>query len=262
MPYHATAGYLRSFSPPTDVGARPTGCSRHAGANDEGDHMPAPKFSDGWRSTRPPLHRSSTEAPGLQYQEPYGEFLCGRALEELHGLGAGGDPGDGVIAHYDAERPSSKTPYGAPAALPLEVLDSAFRPLRPPGLRPRWPSCRTACWCRIGTTWSLTSGSTASPAHRLHLPLQTNAHSLLLRVRHGLPEGGSAEGRSCNMTKLHSAAVLSQDKRVHLTWTSAAPRQRRRCAAEESGRLRRDPGGQHQRAAPAPGAGPGDAVSA
>ena len=159
------------------------------------------------------LHPELDRALSFSYQEPYGEFLCGRPWKSCMVWAPGGDPGDGVIAHYDSQRPSSKTPYGAQLPYLFEVLDGAFALDHLAFARLAVMSDSVLVPHRDYLEFD--ERSAASPAHRLHLPLQTNPHSLFSETD-TVFRMAVGEIWSLDVTNLHSAAVLSEDKRVHL----------------------------------------------
>jgi hypothetical protein len=158
---------------------------------------------------RPELQRASE----FHYAEPYGEFLCGRPWKSCMLWTPGGKSGDNVIAHYEHDKEGGLTEHGRQMPYLFKLLSDAF-------LLEHLSFARIAVMSESVLVphrdyVEFDNGADERPAHRLHVPLLTNSQSLftesntVFRMRVG-------EVWSLDVTKLHSAAVLSDEKRIHL----------------------------------------------
>lgn len=150
----------------------------------------------------------------FEYMEPYSEFLCGRPWKSCMLWAPGGDAGDGVIAHYDASRPSALTPYGRRMPHLAGLLEAHF-------------SLDHLNFARLAVmTDSLLiphrdyvefdpAADPRTVAHRLHVALRTSADCMFLEgdVVFRMKAG---EVWFLDVREVHSAAVLSDLRRVHL----------------------------------------------
>ena len=150
----------------------------------------------------------------FRYSEPYGEFLSGRSWKTCMLWSAAGEVGDGVLSHYDPDRPAMATAYGEALPYLRSVIERSF-------------STRHLTYARLAVMSEcvifphrdfveLTDvPETNRAAHRLHIPLVTHDDALFtednLVFRMGLGEVWFLD-----VTQVHSAAVLSENRRVHL----------------------------------------------
>jgi hypothetical protein len=150
----------------------------------------------------------------FRYAEPYGEFLSGRAWKTCMLWSAGGEVGDNVLSHYDSTRPVHATEYGEQLPYLREIIEQRF-------------SVKYLTFARIAVMAEcvifphrdfveLDDVPKRSRAeHRLHVPLVTHEDAyftednLVYQMKVG-------EVWFLDVTRVHSAAVLSENKRVHL----------------------------------------------
>ena len=151
----------------------------------------------------------------FEFAEQYAEFQCGRRPWQTCMLwSGGGEVGDGVIAHYDTSQPCRPTIFAERVPYIRHLVEEHF-------------ATEHLLFCRMVVMSAnvlvphrdfLEFGerpSEASPTHRLHVPLATGEDCLFLEdnvVYRMLP----GEVWSLDVTRLHSAAVLSGTRRVHL----------------------------------------------
>lgn len=154
------------------------------------------------------------ESEGFDYVEPYSEFLCGRPWKSCMLWAPGGEAGDGVIAHYDRSLAPALTPFGERMPYLAGLLDEQFSldHLRFARLAVMTDSLLIPHRDYVEFEQSVEPGKVA---HRLHVALRTSADCMFL-------EGDSVfrmkagEVWFLNVREVHSAAVLSDLRRVHL----------------------------------------------
>jgi L-proline cis-4-hydroxylase len=172
-------------------------------------------------------------AAEFRYHEPYTEFLCGRPWKSCMLWAPGGESGDNVIAHYDDTKESSLTEEGRQLPRLFEALGHSFALEHLTFARLAVMSDSVLVPHRDYVEFN--NLSARRPSHRLHVPLCTNQQSLftendvVFRMKVG-------EIWSLDVTKLHSAAVLSEQKRMHLILDFRDP--------SSSGSLLREPSGE------------------
>lgn len=151
----------------------------------------------------------------FEFAEQYAEFQCGRRPWQTCMLwSGGGEVGDGVIAHYDTGQPSRPTIFAERVPYIRRLVEEHF-------------ATEHLLFCRMVVMSAnvlvphrdfLEFGerpAEASPTHRLHVPLATGEDCLFLEdnvVYRMLP----GEVWSLDVTRIHSAAVLCDTRRVHL----------------------------------------------
>lgn len=156
------------------------------------------------------LARSSS----FHYAEQYGEFTCGRPWKTCMLWSCGGEVGDGVLAHYDTGEPCQPTVYGEQLPYLRHLVEEHF-------------AVEHLLFARLVVMSEtvlvphrdyIEFADRPSPeraAHRLHVPLATTEDCLFMQddVVYRMPFG---EVWSLDVTRLHSAAVLSDTRRAHL----------------------------------------------
>ncbi|HKF76401.1 MAG TPA: aspartyl/asparaginyl beta-hydroxylase domain-containing protein [Candidatus Dormibacteraeota bacterium] len=157
------------------------------------------------------LDRSRT----FEYAEQYPEFQSGsRPWQTCMLWSAGGEVGDGVIARYDMSSACQPTVFGERLTYLREVVERHFVVEHLLFGRLVVMTDNVLVPHRDFVEFTERSAE-ARATHRLHVPLATGADCLFLEdnvVYRMLP----GEVWSLDVTRLHSAAVLSGTRRVHL----------------------------------------------
>jgi hypothetical protein len=156
------------------------------------------------------LHRTTE----FRFSEPYGEFLSGRSWKTCMLWSPGGRVGDGVLSGYDTGLPVAATEHGDQ----LPYLDQLVRKsFSLPHLVFGRLAVMSECVIFPHRDFvELTEvPANARATHRLHVPLVTHDDAMFMEddtvFRMGLGEVWFLD-----VTRLHSAAVLSTRPRVHL----------------------------------------------
>ena len=154
---------------------------------------------------------SSTE---FRFREPYSEFLCGKPWKSCTVWAAGKEAGDGVIAHYDTSRSAGFTEYGGQLPYLRELIEQWFAiehlMLGRLAIMSDSVLIPHRDYVELGDT-----PAEGRAAHRLHVCLVTSEdccfteENLVYRMRPG-------EVWYLDVTRVHSAAVLSGIQRTHL----------------------------------------------
>lgn len=150
----------------------------------------------------------------LPYSEHYSDFLCGRAWKSCMLWAPGGDAGDNVITHYDTDKPSSITKYGAQLPYVRQVMERVFALDRLVFARLAVMSESVGIPHRDYLELADTPAQERA-ARRFHVPLVTNddcyftEDNIIYRMRLG-------EVWLLDVTRVHSSAVFSDIQRVHL----------------------------------------------
>ena len=157
------------------------------------------------------LDRSRT----FDYAEQYPEFQCGRRPWQTCMLwSVGGEVGDGVIARYDTSLPCQPTVFGEQLPYLARIVRENF-------------AVEHLLFCRMVAMSDnvlvphrdfvefTERPADARATHRLHVPLATSEDCLFMEdnvIYRMLP----GEVWSLDVSRMHSAAVLSDVRRVHL----------------------------------------------
>lgn len=150
----------------------------------------------------------------FRFSEPYGEFLSGRSWKTCMLWSAGGRLGDGVLSGYDADRPVTTTEYGDQ----LPYLDQLVRKsFAVPHLVFGRLAMMSECVIFPHRDFvELTDvPAHARATHRLHVPLVTHDDAMFMEDDRVF-RMGFGEVWFLDVTRVHSAAVLSTRPRVHL----------------------------------------------
>lgn len=163
----------------------------------------------------PALAGELDRSRGFDYAEQYPEFQCGRRPWQTCMLwSVGGEVGDGVIARYDTSKPCRPTMYGEQLPYLRRVVEENF-------------AVEHLLFCRMVAMSDnvlvphrdfvefTERPAEARATHRLHVPLATSEDCLFLEdnvIYRMLP----GEVWSLDVSRMHSAAVLSETRRVHL----------------------------------------------
>jgi hypothetical protein len=156
------------------------------------------------------LDRSSR----FDFGEPYIEFNCGHPWKSCMLWTTGGDVGDGVIGNYDTTKPALPTVYGEQLPCIRQMVEQFFNIERLLFGRLVVMSNNVLIPHRDYMEFTGRPAEQRA-AHRLHIPLATSEDCLFMedntiyRMRFG-------EVWSLDVTRTHSAAVLSDIRRVHL----------------------------------------------
>ncbi|MET0237167.1 MAG: aspartyl/asparaginyl beta-hydroxylase domain-containing protein [Kibdelosporangium sp.] len=150
----------------------------------------------------------------LEFGDPYIEFNCGHPWKSCMIWAGGGETGDGILINYDNSLPCLPTANGRKLPYVQEMIERYF-------------TVEHLLYGRLvimsnnvlipHRDYREFAGRPADQkaAHRLHIPLDTTpdalfmAGSAIYRMRVG-------EIWSLDVTELHSAAVLSDYRRLHL----------------------------------------------
>ncbi|MEU4569787.1 aspartyl/asparaginyl beta-hydroxylase domain-containing protein [Micromonospora sp. NPDC023956] len=150
----------------------------------------------------------------FRFSEPYIEFSIGRPWSSCMLWTHGGEVGDGVIAHYDPSRPSRPTPYGERLPYVTELIERTFDTEHLLFARLAVMSETVLMPHRDYVEFTEVPEEQRA-THRLHVPLATNEDCLFL-------EDGtvyrmkSGEVWCLDVTRMHSAGVLSDFRRMHV----------------------------------------------
>jgi hypothetical protein len=162
----------------------------------------------------PRLLKDLETSTALHYAEPYVEFLCGLPWKSAMLWAPNGEIGDDVIAHYDTSAASGPTPNARQLPYVLELIEKSVNTKLLTFARMVVMSDSVLVPHRDYV--ELSEAATAvRPAHRLHVSLATSEDCLfteaneVYRMRRG-------EVWFLDAARLHSAAVLSDTRRVHL----------------------------------------------
>jgi hypothetical protein len=163
------------------------------------------------------LAKELEQAKSFPFFEPYEEFDCARPTRhegQVMLWAPGGEPGDGIISHYDEDRESSITEYGRQLPYVRQIMEESL-------------SLRHLRFARlVGMTSNVlvphrdyvefdASQPGKRPAHRLHIPLATNENCAFSEdnVVYRMAAG---EVWFLDVTRVHSAAALTDELRLHL----------------------------------------------
>ncbi|TYC10338.1 aspartyl beta-hydroxylase [Actinomadura syzygii] len=150
----------------------------------------------------------------FHYAEQYPEFQSGQPWKTCMIWSCGGEVGDGVIAHYDTSLPAQPTVYGKQLPYLRRLIEESVvvEHLR----FARLVVMTDAVLLPHRDFLEFTDKPTAArAAHRLHVPLTTDETCLFMEdgtVYRMFP----GELWSLDVSRMHSAAVLSDIRRVHL----------------------------------------------
>jgi L-proline cis-4-hydroxylase len=151
---------------------------------------------------------------GLEFGEPYIEFNCGHPWKSCMIWAVGGETGDGVLARYDTAQRCQPTDNGRRLPYLQHLIERFFAVEHL--LFARLVVLSNNVLIPHRDYLEFTERPPAERAtHRLHVPLATSTDSLFVasntvyRMRIG-------EMWSLDVTETHSAAVLSNVKRIHL----------------------------------------------
>jgi hypothetical protein len=151
---------------------------------------------------------------GFSYAEQYPEFQNGRPWQTCMLWSTGGDVGDGVIAHYDTSLPATPTVFGEQLPYLRQVVEETFKVEHLLFARMVVMSDNVLVPHRDFLEFT-ENPATARAKHRLHIPLSTSEDCLFMEddTVYRMPFGGVW---SLDVSRMHSAAVLSDFRRVHL----------------------------------------------
>lgn len=148
------------------------------------------------------------------FAEAYSEFSCGRPWSSCMLWAPGGDAGDGVITHYDHTQPSRPTPFGQQLTYVRELITQSFAADHL--LFARLAVMSQAVLVPHRDYLEFHDRSDAERlSHRLHVPLATSEDCVFMEddVAYRM---GFGEVWFLDAARMHSAAVLSDTKRIHL----------------------------------------------
>lgn len=153
-------------------------------------------------------------AASLPLVSPYSEFSCGRPWRSCMLWAPGGEMGDGVLDHYDTTVPAGPTAHLGALPYVREILESSFAVEHL--LFVRWAVMEDSVLLPHRDYVEFSDLSPRERAScRLHVPLATDEDCLFIeddvvfRMTHG-------EVWMLDVSRLHSAGVLSDRPRVHL----------------------------------------------
>ncbi|CAM3726640.1 aspartyl/asparaginyl beta-hydroxylase domain-containing protein [Kibdelosporangium persicum] len=162
------------------------------------------------------LKISEELASGAQfhYAEQYPEFQSGRPWKTCMLWSCGGQVGDGVIAHYDTSKPAQPTEFGERLPYLRHIVEDSFDVDHLLFARLVLMSDNVLVPHRDFIEFSERSTEDRC-GHRLHVPLATSPDCLFMEDNtiYRMPFG---DVWSLDVTRMHSAAVLSDMRRFHL----------------------------------------------
>nr|CEL13008.1 L-proline 3-hydroxylase [Kibdelosporangium sp. MJ126-NF4]CTQ98694.1 L-proline 3-hydroxylase [Kibdelosporangium sp. MJ126-NF4] len=150
----------------------------------------------------------------FHYAEQYPEFQSGRPWKTCMLFSPGGEVGDGVIAHYDTTKPVRPTEFGEQLPYLRHIVEDSFDTSQLLFARLVLMSDNVLVPHRDFVEF--TERSTEDRCgHRLHVPLATSPDCLFMEDNtiYRMPFG---DVWSLDVTRMHSAAVLSDTLRFHL----------------------------------------------
>jgi hypothetical protein len=148
------------------------------------------------------------------WSEAYSDYVFGGAWKSCMLFARGGDNGDGVVTHYDHDRPPAFTQYGDELPYLRELIAQVADLDRLNFVRLAKVTNSVIIPHRDLLELSELPDDTRN-AHRMHIPLATDEHSFftedntVFRMRKG-------EVWFLDASQIHSVAVLSRIQRVHL----------------------------------------------
>jgi hypothetical protein len=150
----------------------------------------------------------------FNYAEQYGEFTCGRPWKTCMLWSCGGEVGDGVLAHYDTGKSCRPTVYGEQLPYLRQTVEDVFAVEHLLFARLVVMSETVLVPHRDFVEFT-ERPSEERATHRLHVPLATTEDCLFMEddIVYRMPFG---EVWSLDVTRMHSAAVLSDTRRAHL----------------------------------------------
>lgn len=148
------------------------------------------------------------------YAEQYAEFQCGLPWKTCMLWSRGGDVGDGVIARHDTSQPSQATVFGEQLPYLRQVVEESFAIEHLLFGRLVVMSDNVLVPHRDFVEFTERS-ATDRATHRLHVPLSTSPDCLFMEDNtiYRMP---FSDVWSLDVTRMHSAGVLSDFRRVHL----------------------------------------------
>jgi len=150
----------------------------------------------------------------FQFAEQYPEFQSGQPWKTCMLWSSGGVVGDGIIAHYDTALPVQPTTYGKQLPYLRELVEQSV--VIEHLLFARMVIMTDAVLLPHRDYVEFTEGPDESrPGHRLHIPLSTNENCLFMD-NNTIYRMFFGEFWSLDVSQMHSAAVLSDARRVHL----------------------------------------------
>jgi hypothetical protein len=151
----------------------------------------------------------------FDYAEQYPEFQCGRRPWQTCMLwSVGGEVGDGVIAHYDTSQPCRPTVFAEQVPYLRQLVEEHFAMEHLLFGRMVVMSDNVLVPHRDFVEFTERPAE-ARATHRLHVPLATGEDCLFMEdnlIYRMLP----GEVWSLDVSRIHSAAVLCDTRRVHL----------------------------------------------
>lgn len=150
----------------------------------------------------------------FHYAEQYPEFQSGKPWKTCMLWSCGGAVGDGVIAHYDTTQPAQPTIYGEQLPYLNELMEQSVAVEHLLFARLVVMTNAVLLPHRDYVEFTDTPNETR-PGHRLHIPLATNEDCLFMEndIVYRMHFG---EFWSLDVSQMHSAAVLTDTRRMHL----------------------------------------------
>lgn len=164
------------------------------------------------------LTKELEQAKEFDFAEPYDEFLCSRPARRQGQImlwAPGGDNGDGIIKHYDDGRASGVTEYGRQLPYLVQIMEESLSVRHLRFARLAALTSNVLVPHRDYVEFDTAAATDKRPAHRLHIPLITfpdcyfSDDNVVFQMAAG-------EVWFLDVTKVHSAANLSDELRLHL----------------------------------------------
>jgi hypothetical protein len=160
------------------------------------------------------LHDDIEVSRGFSFAEQYPEFQSGQPWKTCMLWSCGGVVGDGIIAHYDTSQPARPTVFGEQLPYVCELLESSVAVEHL--LFARMVIMTNAVLLPHRDYVEFTEKPDEErPGHRLHIPLVTDETCLFMEDE-TIYRMFFGEFWSLDVTRMHSAAVLSDTRRIHL----------------------------------------------
>ncbi|WP_369174215.1 aspartyl/asparaginyl beta-hydroxylase domain-containing protein [Streptomyces sp. R28] len=160
------------------------------------------------------LTKDLEQSDSLTWSEAYSDYVFGGAWKSCMLWARGGDAGDGVVTHYDHERPAAFTEFADQLPYLRELIESVADLDRLNFVRLAKVQNSVIIPHRDLLELADLADETRN-AHRMHIPLVTNEDCFfnegdtVFRMRRG-------EVWFLDASEIHSVAVLSSQERVHL----------------------------------------------
>lgn len=160
------------------------------------------------------LVKDLDHSASFRYSEAYSDYLAGGPWKSCMLWATGGDPGDGVLAHYPDDLPSAFTEYGKQLPYLQELITNTVDLTRLKFVRLATFSNSVILPHRDYVELS-DLPENARCAHRLHIPLATN-EDCFFAEGNTVYQMKAGEVWFLDVTQIHAVTSLSRTPRIHL----------------------------------------------